>query len=557
MHPQIDMLLTPAATLLLLLAGLVLVIACSNLATLLLVRGSARAREVAVRLALGATRGQLVRHLLAENLVLALAGGGVGCLLAYWLLDLVALAGLPLVTDLVLDYRVLGFALLLSLATGVGTGLVPARGAARVDVVPELKNGTGTPLSLHRRWRTPRNAVGVGQMAAAVVLLVAGGMVLQALFGAQRVNLGYDVDNVAVIETDAAWAGYDTATAPAVYEAVRARIAALPGVESATLAASSPFDGVGSRILEIPGYATPDASPASARLNWAGPRLFETLGIPVVEGRTFSAFDGPDARSVVMVNQSMARRYFGGATAVGRRFRIASAPGPDIDASSGLDVEVIGVVADTRQTALEALQPTVYLSFVQDEADASIVMARTAGPPAALLQPMREALQAVDPELPMLSASTLRQQADATLNVPRATGALLGALGLIGLALASLGLYAVVAFAVTRRSVEVGIRMALGATRGQVVWALSRDVTRLLVVGVAVGLTLSLAGVQALGVLAANLSEAPNLEIAQPTASPVALVAVALLMFTVGLVAVLLPASRAARTQSMTALRDL
>jgi len=555
-HPQIDMLLMPAAALLLLLAGLVLVIACSNLATLLLVRGSARAREVAVRLALGATRGQLVRLLLVENLVLALAGGALGYLLAHWLLDIVALADLPLATDLVLDYRVLGFAFLLSLVTGVGTGLAPARAAARVSVVPELQSG-GSPLSVRRRWLTSRNALVVAQMAASCVLLVAGGLVLQVLLGVRDVEMGYDVDGLALLQTDATWAGYDASTAPAVYEDVRARVAALPRVQSATLAATSPVGRPGSRILEVPGYVAPDSTPVAAGVGWAGPRYFETLGIPVLEGRTFSALDTPGTRAVVMINQTLARRYLGGGPAVGRTFRVADLPGADADPVSGLEVEVIGVVADIREAALEELRPLVYRSFTQADVATPVVIARTSAPPVELLPAMREALQAVDARLPLLSATTGRQQVDATLDVPRNASLLLGALGLIGLALASLGLYAVVAFAVSRRSLEVGIRMALGARRAQVVWTLSSDVTKLLAVGVGAGLGLSLLGVGALRVMAASLSEAPNLDITGPTASPVALAVVAALMLGVGMIAVLIPAARAARGSAIRALRDL
>ncbi len=557
-HPQVDMLLMPAASLLLLLVGLLLAIACSNLATLLLGRGSSRAREVSLRLALGATRGQLVRLLLTESVVLALAGGVGGYLLAEWAIRMLRAVDLPLVMDVRLDYRVLGFTLLLSIATGVLFGLAPALKATRVDLVPELRNeGSASPSG--RRWLTMKNGLIIAQVAASCLLLVAAGLVLRALRAAQQSSLepGFDIDRLAFIEINAGYAGYERDRASTLYEELRSRIDALPGVEAATRAMGPPIGGFyASRAIAVDGYVPARDEELRARWGWAGPGYFETIGIPMMYGRTFSEFDTPETMPVAVINEMMARRYFGTPDAVGRRFRIGEAPQLS-DAASGIELEVVGVVPTVRTAVLDTVEPMFYRSFDQSPAATSTIVVRTAGAPDALLQSMQRTVRELDARLPVIGVATMAQYVSDSLGIPRAAAGLLAGLGALGLALASVGLYAVVAFAVSRRALEIGIRMALGAQRRQVIWTMSRDVATLLGLGLAVGLGLSWGAIRALGALSAELSEAPNLDVSGPDADALTFVVVALLMTGIGLAATFFPARRAARTDSLSALRHL
>ena len=556
-HPQVDSVLVAGSSLLVIVVGLVLAIACSNLATLLLVRGSSRAREVAVRLALGASRGQLVRLLVAESVVLAVAGGCAGYLLAEWAIRLVALMDLPLVLDLTLDYRVLGFTLLLSIATGVAFGLAPALGATRVDLVPELRN-EGSAVAARGRWFTLKNGLLVGQIAASSVLLVVAGLFLRALTRAERIDPGFSVDRLAFIETNASYAGYDSERAPALYEELRSRIARLPGVESAVLANGAPVGGfLGVRAVAVEGYQPGPEEVVQAQWAWAGPGYFETTGIPTLYGRTFTDFDRAGTRVVAVVNERFSIRYFGTPDAVGRRFRMADAPGARVEARSGPELEVVGVVRDTRTSLLDEPGPLFYRSYLQGPAQTPTVIVRTSMNPSTVLQPMQRVLRELDPGLPVMAAATLDQHVKDSLGMPRAASRMLTALGGLGLALACVGLYAVVAFAVSKRTLEIGIRMALGARRSQVVWTLTRDVATLLATGLGLGLALSWLAIQALGALFVDLSEAPNIDIGRPVADAATLAVVMTIMGVVGLAATLLPARRATRAEPLSALRHL
>jgi predicted permease len=250
-HPQVDTIVTPLASILLIIVGLTLAIACSNLATLLLVRGASRSKEVSVRLALGATRGQIVRHLLMESLILAVAGGAAGCVLAHWAVTSLSSMSLPILVDLRLDYRVLGFTLLLSLVTGVAFGLAPALKATRIDLLPTLRD-EGTPLSLERQWFSLKNALLVFQVAMSFVLLSGTGMFLEYLLAARQQDVGFQVKGIAMLETDVRYGGYPAAQVDAVYEQLRQRVAAIPGVQRAALQLNSPIGltGAGPMVIE-------------------------------------------------------------------------------------------------------------------------------------------------------------------------------------------------------------------------------------------------------------------------------------------------------------------
>jgi predicted permease len=550
-HPQMDALLAPLASALLAVVGLVLAIACTNVATLLLVRGTARAKEVSVRLALGATRRQIVRHLLTESFLLSVAGGVAGCLLAWWAIRSLGAIDLPVVMDLTLDYRVLAFALVLSLATGVAFGLAPALAATNVDVMTTLRDGE-TTLAGHR-WLSLRNALVVCQVVVSVVLLGVTSLFLQMLSASRDQRVGFAIDGVAMLETDSRYAGYTTADAINMYEALRRRIAAIPGVQSAVLTRGLPMQTVGLPIVadgddRVGTSAAPGLSTTSAGAIWAGPGYFDVLRIPILYGRAFDLRDRADTPRVAVISESMARRHFGTVNAVGRRFRV------EHDTTW---IEVIGVARDTGTADLlgDLLDPTpqlVYRSFAQSELPPTTVLARTALDSAALAGAMQGELRAVNVALPAISSKTMAQYLDDSLFAVGAGATFLSALGALGLGLAGMGLYAVVAFGVSRRSREIGIRMALGARGRQVVWAVAKEVAVLVAVGTGIGLTLSLVAIQALRLVTVST---PGVSLYRPAADPAAVVAIAAIMVAVAVTAAYVPARRAAGVDPMATLR--
>jgi putative ABC transport system permease protein len=549
-HPQMDGLLNAVASLLLVVVGLVLAIACSNLATLLLVRGTARAKEVSVRLALGATRGQLVRHLLTESLLLSLTGGITGCILAWWAVRWVSTLDLPVVIDVSLDYRVLIYAVVISLVTGVAFGLAPALKATRVDLVPTLR-GDGETRSLDHRRLTLKNALVVLQVAVSVLLLGGTGIFLQMLSASRTVRSGFAVDGVAMVETDARYAGYSATQARNAFEEVRRRIAAIPGVQAAVLGRGLPMERTGAPVVVEDATATagPGVVSRAAGAIWAGPGYFDTLRIPILFGRALDERDRHDTPRVAVISETMASQYFGNgdaAAAVGRRFRL------ERDTDTNAWIAVVGVARDTRMDLIDPKPQVFYRSFAQWNLLPTTVFARTSLDAVGLVGAMQHELRAVNATLPVTSAKTMAQYLEESLVAPKAVATFFGALGALGVCLAGIGLYAVVAFAVSRRSREIGIRMALGARSQQVVWTVAREVALLVGVGTGVGLVLTLVAILA---LRAVTVPTPGISVYRPTADPLALVSLAAFMAMVGLAAAYVPARRAATMDPLAALR--
>jgi predicted permease len=549
-HPQADVPFMALASLILVIVGLVLAIACSNLATLLLVRGAARAKEVSVRLAMGATRRQLVRHLLTESLLLSLAGGIAGCILAWWGMRALQAIDLPFRLDMNVDYRVLAFAIALSLVTGVVFGLAPALKATRVDLLTTLRDEGQQPID-HRRL-TLKNALIVMQVAISVLLLGGTSIFLQATAATRELRVGYAVDGVAMLETDLRFAGYSESVAQTVYADLLRRIEAIPGVESAALLRGLPMGSNGTLI--VPDTATGETgSVVEAAMLEAGPGFFDTLRIPLLYGRVFDARDRADTPRVAVITETMARKYFGAVNAVGRRFRF------QLDPNSW--TEVIGVVRDTgtgdfADDILDPIAPPFYRSYTQSGAPATTVLARTSRDAASLVAAMQRELRAVDVTLPVITAKTMAQRREDSQAVPAAVATFLAILAGLGLVLASIGLYAVVAFAVARRSREIGIRMALGARSQQVVSSIARGVAGLVGVGTGVGLFLT---VLLMLTLRASSGSADigigNMTVYRPSIDPLALLAIAAVTALVGVAAAFVPARRAARMHPLVALR--
>ena len=549
-HPQADVPFMALASLVLVIVGLVLAIACSNLATLLLVRGAARAKEVSVRLAMGATRRQLVRHLLTESLLLSLAGGLAGCVLAWWGMQTLQQVDLPFRVDLTLDYRVLAFAIALSLLTGVTFGLAPALKATRVDLLQTLRDEGQQPID-HRRL-TMRNGLIVFQVAVSVLLLGGTSIFLQMLNAARAHKVDFAVNGVAMLETDLRFAGYSDTAARTLYDNLLRRIQATPGVESAAVLRGLPMDVNGVPIV-LDRATGEKGSEVNAIVIEAGPGFFDTLRIPLLYGRVFDARDGADTPRVAVITDRMARQYFGEINAVGRRFRSANDPNSW--------AEVIGVVRDTGtgdfdDDVIDPIAPPFYRSYTQSGTLPTTIIARTSGEVATLLAAMQRELRALDVTLPVVTASTMAQRLEQSQAPAKAVATFLGGLGGLGLVLAGIGLYAVVAFAVARRSREVGIRMALGARSRQVVWSIARGVAGLIGIGTGIGLFLSILAM--LAMRASSGSEdigIGNISVYRPTIDPLALLAIAAVTAIVGVAAAFVPARRAARMHPLIALR--
>ncbi len=549
-HPrEQDLWMKLISTILLTIVGLVLAIACSNLATMLLVRGTGRAKEVSVRLAVGATRWQLIRHFLTESVLLSLCGAAGGFVLSNWAIRYLA-SLIPIRFDMQIDYRILAFTLALSLITGIGLGLAPALRSTRVDLLPALRGESASSLSLTRGWFTLKNVLLAGQVAGSFLLLVGTAFLIRAVTSVDSKEPGFAVDGVALVSTNARYAGYSEAEAQRIYQELRRRIAAIPGVQAVFAGTDATLTSVNSREIEIDGAAGVNGNRLQVESAWGSPGYFETLQIPVLFGRSFQDSDVPGRPLVAVVNETMARRVFGSLNVVGRRFRYG---GLEQSQEAKTPVEIVGVVRDIR--SLEpgrGPQPTFYVPAAQAGVETSTFGARTLGDAVGLLQAMQSEIRSLDSALPVLGAQTMKQRIDAELMAWRSGVAFLGGMGGVALALASVGLYAVVRFAVSKRAVELGIRMALGAQRRQVVWLVMKEMTILIGVSIAIGSAVSLAAVAVLQSVVAVPSGA---SVVLPGADRTTLLLVVVLMAATAGLAAYIPARRAANADPSVSLR--
>jgi predicted permease len=387
-----------------------------------------------------------------------------------------------------------------------------------------------------------------------VLLLGGTSIFLQQVAATNALRVGYAVDGVAMLETDVRFAGYTAAAAGNVYDELLRRIAGVPGVQSAALSYGLPMRTASVPIV-IEGTATGTGSPRVPSMIWAGPGFFETLRIPLLHGRVFDARDRPGTPGVAVITETMARQYFGAVDAVGRRFRLGNEP--------NAWTEVIGVVGDTAAGSASAddilarQQDSFYRSYTQSDLAPTTVIARTSGDAAALVAAMQRELHAVDVTLPVITARTMAQDLESSRAAPKAVATFLGALGGLGLVLASIGLYSVVAFSVARRSREIGIRMALGARGQQVAWSIARGVAGLVGVGTGIGLVLSVMAMLTLRATSSGSADIGigNIDVYRPTIDPVALLAIAAVTAVVGVAAAFVPGRRAARMDPLVALR--
>jgi predicted permease len=532
--------------------GLVLLIACANVANLLLARAAARGREMAVRAALGASRGRIIRQLLTESVLLALAGGTVGLLLALWGVDLlVALApvGTPRIEEIGLDLRVVGFTCAVALATGVLFGLAPALQASKIDLNTALKESGRTASDGPRRQRL-RGLLVAAEFALALMLLVSAGLLVKSYTRIQAVSPGFDPEHVLTMRLVLPDAKYKNLAAQRTfYASLFARLRVLPGVEAVGGNNLLPFGGGGgSRSMLIEGQPVPPGAPhPEEQLRFVTPGYFATLRIPLLRGRDFSAEDTDTAPPVAVVSRALAARYWPGAEAVGKRI-----------AYSGIGqggtpkwIEIVGVVGDIKYRSLaEAERPVIYVSAYQPlftgfTMPPLYVAVRTQGDAAALAALVRREVASIDPEQPVASLKTMRARLAESVAQRRFQMMLLGLFAALALALASVGIYGVMAYSVAQRTHEIGVRIALGAQR--------RDVLRL-VIGQALMLTLAGVGAGLLGALIATRL-LTTLLYGVSANDPATFASVALFLITIALVASYIPARRATKVDPMIALR--
>ncbi len=483
--PQIRQGLLTGAGLLLVVTGLVLLIACSNVSNLLLAQAAARRREIAIRLSQGAPRRRLIRQLLTESVLLALFGGAFGLLVSVWmqgvLPKLLPQGPFPVNFELPMDIRVLAFALGVSLLTGLLFGLAPAFRCTKTNLVPALKNQAAPEIGPLRGFGL-QGALVAGQVALSLVSLVVAALFLRSLNEVQGIDPGFPADHLASISFDTDLQGWKKARAEQFHRDLCARIGGLPGVAGASMAQAGPFQGSLSRTIYLEGG---DASNDGimAQVNPVGPQYFETVAVPIIQGRAFSEADRGDAPRVVIVNETMAKRFWPGQDPIGKRFHFFGDP----------PAEVVGVARDAKYNSPgEPPQSYVYEPLAQRYLSGVTLVVRSERAPEDILPMVQKEMRGMAPGM-LLVASTVPDLMNQSLWGQKAGASLLAAFGLLALGLASIGLYGVMSFSVAQRSREIGVRMALGARQNNVLGLVLRQGLMLVAAGMAAGLLLSFA----------------------------------------------------------------
>jgi predicted permease len=526
---------------LLAIVGLVLLAACVNLAGMLLARATSRRREIAVRLAIGASRWRLIRQLVTETLVLFAAGCGLALLLTRGLtallLRVIPALPVPVGVDFVVDWRVVAFSAGISLAAAVLCALAPALQASRPDLVPALK-ADGAAGATRLRLRS---VFIVAQVAVSLVLVIAGALLVRALGRAASIDPGFDQRGVDVVALDLSLSGYQEAQGLAFADRLLERVRALPGVEHAALATDLPLDGnrMGLGALRVPGLQPPNgASSFPTDWNAVSPGYFAALRMPLSRGRDFTSQDSADAPGVIIINEAMARSVWHTTDVLGRQFQ--SGDGGSGDAT----LTVVGVAPDAQVDTLgEAVPPMVYVPLAQRYLSrVSLVVTSSRG---GVVPDVRRLVRELDPNLPVISAMPLGEVTAVMLVPQRIAAAVAASLGLVVLLLAAIGIYGVTSYNVGRRVREIGIRMALGADRERVLRLVLRQGLALTATGVAIGVLAGAAGAQVLRSLLFGIS----------ALDPLAFGAAAVLFAVVSTVATYIPARRAMRVDPMIALR--
>jgi predicted permease len=528
---------------LLLTVGLVLLIACTNLANLLLARATQRRKEIAVRLSLGASRLRLIRQMLTESVLLSITGGIVGILLGLWLIDLVKTQGLALpidfslLIDLRMDWRVLFFAFSLAFITGIAFGLIPALQATKLNLVTAIKD---EPILMGYRRSFLRNGLVVVQITLSFVLLITAGLIVRSLQRVQMAGPGFNIEKALALSTDVALQGYDEAKGEEFYRKILENTKALPGVRSVGLASTMPLSlDISSTGVAIEGQPqVQGARIPEALYNSISSNYFATMGISFVAGRDFTEQDRKGSTKVVIVNETFARRFWPGQDAVGKRFYAGG--------SDGSLCEVIGIVKDGKYFSIGE-DPTsfIYFSIYQSYASPVTLVVRTDGDMGAAVAAIRNEVRLLDPNLPIYGVHTLSEHMRLSLFPIRTGATVIGGFGLLALILAALGIYGVMAYSVSRRTREIGIRMALGAQAGDMLKLVMRQGMVLALIGIAFGLAAAFAVTRVMTSILYQVS----------ATDPVTFVIIPFLLTGVVLAACYIPARRATKVNPVIALR--
>ncbi len=530
----------PALAILMAAVAVVLLIACANVANLLLARAASRRKEIAVRLALGGSRGRLVRQMLTESFVLASLGAALGLAIAFWTARSLAAFLPPYASRASFDTRpdavVFAFTLGLTVITTLLFGLAPTLHASKQDLVTAMKDNAAT-VGRGPRKVSLRHVLVVAQVALSMVALISAGLFVRSLQEAYKADPGFDPHGVLLASFDPFLSGYDESRGREFYRRLVERIRTIPGIQSVTLARRLPLTdgGIAFANVAIDGYAP--AKDEDMRLNYetVGPQYFQTMRIPFVHGRDFDERDQEGAPGVVIVNETMARRYWPGGEALGRRLKLTKDW-----------LVIVGIAKDVKYRSLkEAPQPFLYLPLLQDYRSNMILVARTTIEPEKMSQSVRAEVAALDPGIPIFDFKTLEEHVGISLFLQRMAATLLSIFGLLALSLAAIGLYGVMAYAVSQRTRELGIRISVGAER--------RDIFKLIL---GQGLAISVVGLLAGMVAAVAVTRlTARLLYGISATDPVTFIVIALLLLCVTLLACYFPARRATKVDPMIALR--
>ena len=548
----------PALYLLLGVVGLVLLIACANVANLLLSRAAARQKEIGLRLALGASRRRLMRQLLTESVLLAFLGGLLGIIFAVWIKEgilAVSLWGGRGMNSFEprLDWRVLGFTFALSLLTGIVFGLAPAWRTTRVDLTPALKESGRSSSAVHRSL-LGRGLV-VFQVALSLVLLVGAGLFVRTLLNLQRVDPGFNTQNLLLFDVQPSLIGYKDDKLRQIYQQISERVETVPGVQTVTFSRMALLSGSihsSSIYLRENLNATPNADgsiPESGETHRHVVRenFLDAMGIPLLAGRTLGPQDNGTSPKVTVVNQAFANKFFPNQNAIGKRFTY--------DPKKPDDFEIVGIARDAKYSSQrEDIPPTMYTSFRQERAGAlgsGTFEVRTTGDPTAAVAAVRNAVREIEPNLPVQNVKTQVEQADEMLRMERLFAKMITLFALLAQQLAAIGLFGVLAYAVSQRTHEIGIRMALGANRGNVMKMIVRQGMVLVVLGVILGLV----GAYVLTKYLESWIELSKMMFGVKVSDPVTYGVIAVLLTVVALIACYIPARRATKVDPLEALR--
>jgi putative ABC transport system permease protein len=528
------------------IVGLILLIACANVANLMLARAASRRKEIGIRLALGANRARLIRQLLTESMLLSIAGGALGLLLALWVTRLME-GFIPVLEYNVInnffaiDSRALVFTLVISLATGIVFGLAPAWQSSNPDVVPVLKGDPEAARRGKRRAFGLRNVLVVAQVALSLVVLVCGGLFIKSFRKAQTMDPGFNNANGLILSLSPTLVGYEDEKARQFYKQVLERVSHVPGIEAASFARTLPLGDSSNSNGPILKEGETLAKGSAGRVimtNVISPGYFKTMQIPVLEGRDFDDRDVPKSQRVVILNQKMAETLWPGESAVGKRITIGT---------ENRDLwEVVGVVKTGKyRTLAEDAKPFFYYSMGQRRPSPMAMVVRASVDPRSLVGAIRSEVQAIDRRVPLSGVKTMDQHKTYALWAPNMAASFSVAFAVVAILLSAVGLYSVMAYVVSQRTREVGIRMALGANRGDVMKMITRQGMRLAAVGVVIGLLLALALAQVLSSLLIGVSGY----------DATTFILVPALLSAVALLACYLPARRATKVDPLVALR--